>query len=99
MPNFGAGDVPALLRDLGVDVTLGATTVKGLVDRAGSRILEGDGTPAAMIGRDILVTMQQGSLPGLAVKSQLTVDGVSWVVSTILEIEDGELITLYLRKP
>lgn len=99
MANFGAADVPALLRDLGVDITLGANTVKGLVDRADGRVLQGDGGMAAVIGRDVLVTLQTGSLAGLVVGASITVDGVSYKVASLLAVEDGELTQVICRKP
>lgn len=99
MPNFGAGHVPALLRRFGVDVTFASTTVQGIVDREGQRLLEGDGSPAAMIGTEVVVWIQTGSLPGLTASSAITVDGAPYVVSALLEVEDGELTSLLVRKP
>lgn len=99
MPVFGEDDLPTLFGDLGVDVTLGATTVKGFVDREDRRLLEGDGSPAAMIGQEIVVTVPAGALPGLDVKSAIVVDGTSYVVSALLAVEDGATVSLLVRKP
>jgi len=99
MPNFGAGHVPALLRRFGVDITFGSVTTKGIVDREGQRLLEGDGAPTAMVGTEVVLWLQEGSLPGLLTGSAITVDGSPYVVSAKLEVEDGELVSLLLRKP
>ncbi|HLE61033.1 MAG TPA: hypothetical protein VI700_05810 [Thermoanaerobaculaceae bacterium] len=87
---FGAADIPALLADLGVDVMVGGTMVKGLVDRPGQELLESEGA-AALISTAILVTVQTGALPALAAGAAITVDGVSYLVQRRLEIDDGQL--------
>lgn len=99
MANFGAGDVPAMLAELGVGVTLGAQSTKGIVDRADDRLLEAEGGMAAVIGRDVVVTIQAGTLTGLTVGSAVTVDGTAYRVSSLLAIEDGELVRFACRKP
>lgn len=90
MANFGAGDVPALLQELGVDVTVGAATVKGLVDRADGQLLAENGM-AGLVGRAVVVTVQTGSLPGVAEEGAITVDGAALKVRSVRVIEDGEI--------
>lgn len=90
MANFGAGDVPALLAEMGVDVTVGAVTAKGLVDRADHQLLAENGM-AGIVGRAVVVTIRTGSLPAIAESGPITVDGASLMVRSIRAIEDGEL--------
>lgn len=90
MANPRAGDVPALLRDLGVPISVGTTTVQGLVDRRDIPVLGTDGM-AAFTSRHVVVTIQTGSLPAIAVGGSITVDGASLLVAALHAIEDGEL--------
>ena len=99
MANFGAGDVPALLRDLGVPITLGANTTKGIVDRVDGRLLVDSGEMAAALGLETVVTLQRGALVGLDTGSSVTVDGAPMTVASVLSIEDGELVRIVVRNP
>lgn len=94
MGYYREAEIPALLRDFGVDVTLGASTVRGVVDQTDEGTLQGSG-PAAMIEESIVVTVQTGSLPGLAVGSSITVGGDAYVVRDRRKIGDGALTALY----
>ena len=89
--------MPALLEDMGVDVVLGAATTKGHRDVADEEVLRGEGL-SGVVGRAVVVTVQQGTLPGLAVGSAITVDGEAFTVRAPLAVDDGELVRLLCVK-
>lgn len=98
MANFGAGDVQALMADFGVPVIHSGTSTLGLVDRSDEEILQAEGTGAGQIGRFTVVLIQTGTLPGLAPKQALTVDGEAFMVASLRVLEDSELTRLVVSK-
>ncbi len=62
----------------GVDVVLGANTVKGILERETDVAIDGLDV-ATEVGR-ISVAIKENSLPGLAKGAAITVDGVSYQV-------------------
>lgn len=95
-------DVAAMLSDLaeaggGVDVTLGATTVTGLLDREAVEILGGE--MPAVVAADEIVHIRSGALSGLASGAPVTVGGVDYVVLKVLPYGDGAMTRIALRKP
>ena len=98
MSRFGAEDVAAMLEELGVLVTLGSDSTFGLVDAADEELLRSEGSPVAVLGRAVLVTIETGSLAGLTPGAAVTVAGVAHQVDRTLSAEDGEL-TRFLAYP
>lgn len=90
MANYGAADVAALLADFGLPITVGAVTIKGLVDRRDIPVLSTEGM-AAFASRHVVVTIHTGTLTGLAIGGAIVVDGLGLIVAAIHEIDDGEL--------
>ena len=102
MSVLGEADVAAMLSDMaeaggGVNVTLGTTTVTGLLDREAVEILGGE--MPAVVAADEIVHVRSGALPGLASGSQVTVDGTDYVVLKVLPYGDGAMTRIALRKP
>ncbi len=92
MPPLGDDYIPGQLEYLGEPVTLGATTVKGIVDRSGVELYRGDEDEPELIGRLITVTVLTGSLPGLAVGATITLGATAYRVRKYREAEvDGAL--------
>ena len=95
MPGFlGEADIPEFLADIAradgaVAVTLGATTVTGLFDRAAVQFF--DGEMATLIAEGEAVHIQTGSLPGLAPAAAITVDGTDYKVLRVLSYGDGAM--------
>lgn len=87
---FRVADLPALLADFGVPVTLGTTTVRGLLDREGELVLEEPGT-SALAEQAVILTVPTGSLPGLAPGVTLVADGTTYRVRERLQVDDGAL--------
>lgn len=96
MAYFRVADIPGLLADFGVDVVLGATTVKGLVDDGEELMLEGEASVALQQGQKSVI-VQTGALPGLQVGSAVTVDGQSHTVRERRKIGDGALTRLLVE--
>ncbi|WKZ15434.1 MAG: hypothetical protein QY317_16180 [Candidatus Jettenia caeni] len=92
---FGDADIQYLLQDMGVNVTHGVTTVKGLVDFADELLLQAG--QSAGVGKVIAVTIKTDSLPNLKIGDSVTVGGVSYTVRERLQIDDGAL-TKFLCK-
>lgn len=87
--SFGAEDLATLLAEFGVNVTLGATTTKGLVERWDEPAAPSEG-PAEFVGRRLSVTVQTGALPGIGTGSSITVEGEGTVkVADRREIHEG----------
>jgi hypothetical protein len=99
---LGEADIAAMLGDLAmvggtVAVTLGNTTVSGILDREAVEVL-GDEMPGVVSDQEI-VHVQTGALPGLASGASITVGGFSCVVLKALPYGDGAMTRIVLRKP
>lgn len=87
---FDAADLENLLEACGNDdVTLGTTTVKGLVDRSGESVLE-EGGAGAITGTRMFVYVRTGALPGLEPGATITVNGCERKVRDHREVEGGD---------
>ncbi len=100
--SFGGFDIPAILADLAeaggvVEVTLGDTTVFGLLDREAVEILGGE--MPAVVAADEIVHIQSGVLPDLQSGASITVDGTGYSVLKVLPYGDGAMVRVALRKP
>lgn len=91
MTYFQEEDIAGLLDEpgIGVDVTAGEATTKGILDTADEELLRGEGTH--LIGKGIVVTLKTDSLPGLKIGDPITVDGRAYVVRDKLQTGDGAL--------
>jgi len=99
---LGETDIAAMLADLadaggGVDVTLGATTVTGLLDREAAELLGGE--MPAVVAADEIVHIQSDALPGLTSGSPISVGDTDYVVLKVLPYGDGAMTRVALRKP
>lgn len=86
---FGAGDIPALLRQLGVPVSVGTVAARGLVDRRGRDVLDENGMAGVGV-TDVVVTIETGALP-VAVGGSIVVNEEDLKVAALRKIEDGML--------
>ena len=89
---FGADDIPALMRRLGVPVSVGTVEARGLLDRRGRDVLDEEGRAGVGV-TDTVVTIQTGSLPA-TVGGSIVVNGESLVIAGARAIEDGMLTEL-----
>lgn len=102
MTFLGESDIASMLADLaaaggGVQVTLGATTVTGMLDREAALVL-GDEMPGA-VSEDEVVHVETLALPGLTSGAAITVGGLPYVVPKALPYGDGAMTRIVLRKP
>lgn len=93
---FGAGDLPALLADMGVTVVAadGKTTTLGLYDK--QNVQELAPTSGALL--DVLhttLTIATGAI-SVAVEDRITVDGGAYVVRNVNPVDDGQLTELVI---
>jgi DNA-binding beta-propeller fold protein YncE len=89
-------DLAYVLADCGVVVTLGAASTYGTVRAADGEVLNSDGSPAALVGRAVIVLVARDSLPGLASNAEIVIaDGSlagSYRVDRILGGADGAFV-------
>lgn len=85
-------EIAIMMRDLGVTVTAGARTCKGLLDSFDEQILQGGG-PTNALGRQIILTIRTGDID-VTNGSQLSIAGALHVVRERYQIEDGMLTRL-----
>ena len=85
---IGDGDEQALLNEMGVDVSIGAVTAKGICDIADEAELQGDA--ALFIGRTVSVRVKTGTFPALVVNGTATVDGTDYQIIEVRKIGDGK---------
>lgn len=78
-----------------VKTKIGANTVDAL---AGSNVQEilGDRLPP-LSGTQKVLVLRTGSLPGLAPRAAVEVDGVAHKVSTVHEVDDGVLTVVVIQ--
>jgi hypothetical protein len=102
MSFLGGADIREVLADLSmvggtVAVTIGGTTVTGILDREAVEVL-GDDMPGVISDEEI-VHVQTGALAGLASGASITVGGFPYVVQKALPYGDGAMTRVVLRKP
>lgn len=94
---FQDADIPALMQDFGVSVTLDSVTALGVVDYVDTAVLRELGI-AGVINKAIKVVLQTSQFPSLAasnaVGKPITVDGVNYKVQSRLQESDGALTHL-----
>lgn len=91
---LGEADIFAMLTDLAeadsaVGVTLGATTVTGLFDRAAVQFF--DGEMPTMIADGEAVHIKAGSLPGVEAGDEIDVAGTTYFVRNVMSYGDGAM--------
>lgn len=87
---FNASDIDAMIVATGgVDIVLGATTVKGLLDIADESLLQGQA--ADFLGNTLSIVVKTGALPGVVEGSSVTADGIACRVMRVQQIDDGAL--------
>ena len=91
-PFYRASDIDLMLAEFGVDVTVGATTVKGLLDIADESLLQGQA--ADFLGKTHSITVKTGALPGLEEGVAITADGIALQVMRTQQIDDGALTVI-----
>lgn len=91
-------DIPAMLADFGVPVTIGAATANGIVDYVDAVTLQQNGI-TGVIGKTITVMVQTSVFPAVKVGDSLTVDGVPYKVRLREQQTDGAITHLLCVNP
>lgn len=85
-------DISLFFADFGVEAVFGEASVTVLLDRPDAEVLGGAG-----LTNDPVITYATGDLAGLAMDSEITVDGVDYLVrGTPRKIDDGKLMQAFL---
>lgn len=93
MAFFKSSRIDALLARCGQDVTIGATTVKGIVDEQTEQYAS-DPVSSLQIGTKV-IRVKTGALgSALAVGATLTTDGKDYRVQRSMRIDDGALTAI-----
>lgn len=92
---FGDSDLQYLLADMGVTVSVGSSSTKGLLDSADGEILAG--AASGVLGKTIAVTVRTGVLSGLATGATATVASTSYKVRDVTQLDDGALTKFYCQ--
>ncbi len=87
---IGDDDLPGLLEELGVPVTLGATTTRAIKRKFTEELFQDTDAPE-LLSRAIVAVIQTGSLPALKSGAAITVDGAAYKVRRWLEDGHGTL--------
>lgn len=94
MSFYGHADIPAMLAEFGVDVSIGGMTGKGLHDTPG---VESFGSEVAGVS-DVagVLIVDRAAFPSPEPGVEVIVDSVIYVIRDSLPIEDGALLRLTL---
>ena len=93
MPLISAVDLRQMIAALGgVDITIGGTTVKGLLRKPDAPFFEAQDTDSELVdGRVVTALVVSGDLSGLAVGAAATVNGESMRVHRYMAESDGSV--------
>lgn len=94
---FGAERIDEqLLRCGAVNVSVGAVTVKGLVDVVDESLVTD--SVSDLQGQSVVVTVKTGAIAGLSPGQTLIADGVTYRVMRTGQIDDGALTVIHVAR-
>jgi hypothetical protein len=93
---YRASDIDVMLAEFGVDVTVGATTAKAIVDVSDESVLQGQA--ADFVGEVVTITVKSGVFATLAEGDSLTADGVNYRVMRVQRVDDGALTLAHVAR-
>src|SRR5712664_673843 len=94
-PAFGDADIPALMKDMGIAVTVGGVGGIGLLDEA-DQILVQDVNRGEVVATATTLTIQTSAFPTAKIGDTVSVGGKSFTVRERLRESDGGLTKLLL---
>ena len=94
-PAFGDADIPALLADMGIAVTVGGVAGVGLLDEA-DQVLVQDAERGAVVVLATTLTVQTSAFPAAAIGDAVVVGSTNFTVAKRLREGDGGLTKLVL---
>lgn len=87
---LGDDDIPWMLEDSGVPVTLGGVTTNAIKRRFTEELFP-DADAPELLSRSVVAVIKTGSLPALKSGASITVDGTAYKVRRWLEDGHGTL--------
>ena len=92
---FGANDIPTFFAEFGEVVTFGAFTCKGNFSKADGT--ENFGEKAEINADAFSLLFPTAALPGLKVRSAITVGSTAYIVTDSYPVDDGQITHASLR--
>ena len=94
-PAFGDADIPALMADMGIAVTVGGVAGIGLLDEA-DQILVQDSQRGEVVATATTLTIQTSAFPTAKIGDAVIVGGKNFTIRERLRESDGGLTKLLL---
>jgi hypothetical protein len=94
-PAFGDADIPALMEDMGIAVTVGGVAGIGLLDEA-DQIMVQDSNRGEVVATATTLTIQSSAFPNCKIGDAVSVGGKNFTVRERLRESDGGLTKLLL---
>lgn len=94
-PAFGDADIPALMGDMGIAVTVGGVAGIGLLDEA-DQILVQDANRGEVVATATTLTIQTSAFPSAKIGDAVIVGSKNFTVRERLRESDGGLTKLLL---
>jgi hypothetical protein len=94
-PAFGDADIPALMADMGIRVTVGGVDGIGLLDEA-DQILVQDVNRGEVVATATTLTIQSSAFPTVKIGDAVAVGSKNFTVRERLRESDGGLTKLLL---
>jgi len=94
-PAFGDSDIPTLMADMGIAITLGGVAGIGLLDEA-DQILVQDQSRGEVVATATTLTIQTSAFPGLKIGDAVVANGKNFTVRERIRESDGGLTKLLL---
>jgi hypothetical protein len=94
-PAFGDADIPALMKDMGIAVTVGGVGGIGLLDEA-DQLLVQDVNRGEVVATATTLTIQTSAFPSAKIGDAVVVNSRNFIVRERLRESDGGLTKLLL---
>jgi hypothetical protein len=95
VPAFGDADIPALMADMGIAITVGGVSGVGLLDEA-DQILVHDDQRGEVVATATTLTVQSSAFPSCKIGDAVVVNAKNFTVRERLRESDGGLTKLLL---
>jgi len=94
-PAFGDADIPALMADMGIAITVGGVDGIGLLDEA-DQILVQDVSRGEVVATATTLTIQSSAFPAVKIGDAVAIGSKNFTVRERLRESDGGLTKLLL---
>lgn len=93
---FAGGDLQPMLDTLGIPVTVGTTTAKGIRDIADEAVASAE--DGSVYGRLVTLIVKTGTFAGLVSGAAIAVEGANYTVKQVQLVDDGSLTRVRCAK-